>query len=829
MSCTPNRLCMKFLLTIAGILAAQMPLFAQGMLFPTRERPERILPFYIKSQRIQTKIRDSVAETSVEQTFVNATSTEQEGTYLYPLPEGASPTTFSMMVGERTLEPRILRKEEARSIYEGIVRQRRDPALLEYVGRDLVRISVYPIPAHGERVIKMRYTEVLKPENGMRKYAYTLSTSRFGARPVGLTTVSIELHTTNPLKNVFSPSHDVSLRRPDDRSATATWEGSNESSDRDLQLYFSTSDDDIGLSLLTYRTGERDGYFMLLASPRISIPKQKILPKQIVFVLDRTGSMSGEKIQQARKALLFCLNTLRPEDRFNVITFNESPDLFSRNLEPANADNVKRAVKFVENVEASGGTNIDEALRSAMKQLSQERSRQKMIVFLTDGLATVGETNIDTILQHVHQQNEESARLAHVDGARLAGLPKERDDSSGKTRIFSFGVGYDVNVPFLDKLGQQNKGDSDFVKPSEDIEVKVSSFFGKVTSPILTNLQLAFDGADVYDVFPKSYPDLFKGSQLVITGRYRGEGRGTVRLTGLANETRETFKLASNLGDSDNRSNFLPRIWAMRKIGFLVDQVRLSNQPEGKKELIDEIIRLSKDYGIITEYTSFLVDEREGINLGFRDSAGVYKRELSESDSLKLREEVLRRTQQGVNGENVTNQSLRAKAYNGIEKIVERGQASADYKFYNYSEAPLALGAGGFGGRISGGRAGGTGGAIGTGVTMGGMAGMLGRGANRARTEPAQIGAQAIGGKTFYRQKNNLWQDNSYSQDKQKITLIQAYSDAHFALMRAVPNLAAYSSVGDQVLIKLGKNAIQIGKEGKEKLTSAEIRALTAP
>ena len=829
------------LIAILGIalLGSTMRTEAQGFFIPERPipigRPIPIYPIYVKNIHVRTHIKEAIAETTVEQTLVNESGIEQEGTYLYPLPEGATPTAFSMTVGDKTMEPRILHKDEARGIYESIVRRRRDPALLEYVGRDLVRVSVYPIPAHGERLIRMRYTEILKPDNGMRKYAYPLSTSRFASRPMGTMTVDLKIETNSALKNVYSPSHNVSIRRPDERTATLSWEGQNIADDSDLRIFFSTSDDEIGLSLLTYRTGDEGGYFMLLASPRVTIPKNRVIPKQVVFVLDRTGSMSGEKIVQARKSMLFCLNSLHPEDRFSVITFNESPDLFSRKLEPATAENIQKARKFVEGVEASGGTNIDEALRAGLKLLENERGRQKMVVFMTDGLATVGETNVETILQHVRQQNG-TLNLAQGEGVRPVGL---RESDGAGARIFCFGVGYDVNVPFLDRLGQQNKGDSDFVKPAEDIEVKVSSFFSKVSSPILSNLQVNFEGAEVYDVFPKTYPDLFKGSQLVITGRFRGDGRGLVRLSGLANDTKESFKLATNFGGEDNRNAFLPRVWAMRKIGWLVDQVRLSNQPEGKKELLDEIIRLSQTYGIITEYTSFLVDEREGIRLGFRDNAGNLRR-LSEEDRLNLRQEVAKRaTGFGRQGESATNQSLRSKAYNNSDKIIARGQVSGGVDYFSADEKVSAFGTGG--GGAGGGTGGGAGRAGSPGAMMGGMAkqrGGQGRielkalsGMSSSIGDNLRIGAQAVAGKTFYLQKNNQWQDHAYDAKKQKLVSIRAFSDAHFALIRAVPKLSDYSTVGSDVIVTLGKNAVLIteaGKDAKEKLTESEIRDLTA-
>ena len=845
---------------------------AQGILFPERPinvRPGPIpapivQPFYVKNLRVSTVINDAVAETTVEQTFVNSSSVQQEGTYLYPLPEGATPSAFTMTVGDRTLEPKILSHDEAHSIYEGYVRRYKDPALLEYVGRSLVKISVYPIPPQGERTIRMRYTEILKPLGEVRKYSYPLSTSRFGSRPMGTATVSIKLMTSSPIKNVFSPTHDVSVKKSDERTATASWEGVNDVSDRDLTLFYSTSKDDVGLSLLTFKSGDRDGYFMLLAAPRVTVPKDRILAKHVVFVLDRTGSMQGKKIEQARKSMLFCLNNLNTKDRFDVITFNESPDILFPHLVSVTDENVSKARKFVENTEASGGTNIDDALKSAMGLFIDEDTRQNMIVFLTDGLPTVGETNINTILQHFKDLNGD--RLAEIEapGPKLARAGGKKD--AGKhIRLFTFGLGYDVNVPFLDRLADLGRGDADYVKPEEDVEAKVSAFYAKVAAPILGNVKVAFDGADVYDVYPKVFPDLFKGSQLVITGRFRGTGRGTVRLSGLSNGTDETFKMETGFGAGDGSNTFLPRIWATRKLGYLIDQVRLSDNPAGKKEVIDEIVRLSKDYGIITEYTSFLVDENEQIALNLR--AGT----LSDAVNAPIiRNEVARRALAfGTSGEQVTDQSGRAKDLKKTAQSYSRYQSangSVDYFYEGLKtdkEEKLALGRparGNFGGAVAGQQAAGPGSAAGSlgagggGFGGGGRGGALYRQAGRTpggtTVIPSQSGQglgnvrpnysfaqsgndsrnaitlQVVKDRTFYRQSNNLWQDHSYDAKKNHLYQIQAFSDAHFALLKAAPELAAYSSVGDELIVRLGSNAIQIGKAGKEKLTAAELKEI---
>ncbi len=821
--------CLVLMLGLVGQAVAG----AQGLLLPRRHEVRR-QPFYAKNLKINAVIRDAVAETTVEQTFVNTGSVEMEATYLYPIPEGATPTSFSMTVGDKTLEPRLLSHDEARQTYENIVRTRRDPALLEYVGRNLLQVSVYPIPAQGERTITLRYSEILKAENGLRKFAYASSTARFGAKAVGTATARIEIKTTAALKNVYSPTHDLSIHRPDDHTAVASWESNNDASDHDLTLYYSTSDDDVGLSLLTYHTGEKDGYFMLLASPRVSVPKARILPKQVVFVLDRTGSMQGDKIKQARKSLLYCLDSLRPEDRFGLITFNESPDLFTPKMLPATDENIKRAKAFVADIEAAGGTNIDAALGSALSLIKTETGTQKMIVFLTDGLPTIGETNIETILKHVAAQNAPIVERAEAkqDGVQTVGFHQRVGATRAPARIFCFGLGFDVNVPFLDRLANVGRGDADYVKPEEDVEAKVSNFFAKIESPVLSDLRVAFNGAEIYDVFPKTYPDLFKGSQLVVTGRFRGAGAGSVRLTGLTNNAQEHFQLAADFSGEANHAGYVPRIWAARKIGYLADQLRLSEHPENMKEVSEEIVRLSQQYGIITEYTSFLVDDgvtgRPGVGAGirFRSATGALRLDYGGA-------EVQRRANaNGIGGLKATDQSLRAKDLQSADKLASRYQSASGGVVGQYK----ANGPSGPAGVIAAKPAAGNY-RNDSGASLG--AGAYGNRGGRAQKQPGQaieidaqafgasnqIGVQSVGGKTFFLQAG-VWQDQSYDAKKQKITEIQAFSDAHFALMKLVPHLAEYSSVGEDVIVHFGANAIHIGAKGKEKLTEAEGKEL---
>ena len=803
------------LLPLLLLAVTAAPALGQGLIVP--ERPDvRGMPFWVKDIKVSAYITDGVAETAVEQTFVNNTDREQEGTYLFPLPEGASVTSFTLKAGDKVLEGKLMTKDEARRIYESIVRRRQDPALLEYVGRGMFRSSVFPIPARGERTLTIRYAEVLKPQGGARKYSYSLSTGRFASRPAQVSSVHVKLKTTAPLKTVYSPSHDVSIRRTDDHVATASWESRGEFPDRDFTLYYATNGDDVGMTLLLNQPPGHDGYFMLIAAPRYTLPRDRILPKQIVFVLDRTGSMQPNgKMEQAKNALHFCLDNLNSQDRFNVITFNEGADALGRGLIPASLDNVKKAHKFVSDVEPTGGTNINEALSSALTVLRDAEGSHKMVVFLTDGLPTVGETNVETILANVRKLNG-TTRVASTANIGAESL---------KARIFAFGVGYDVNVPFLDRLSAENRGDADYVRPNESIESIVSSFFAKVSSPILTGLKLEFEDAEVYDLYPKTLPDLFKGTQAVITGRFRGDPNGGIKLTATAMDRLQTFRLPTAFAGGATHSQLVARIWATRKIGYLLDQIRLTSN----QEVIDEIVRLSKEYGIITPYTAYLADERQ--------DRGVVRRELGgqtfayEMDAaVQLGAEVAARRDlqalsrnRDVSGEAETLRSLNSKGYQGANRAPSAAQS-----------APPS-------------RAGGLGGGLRdiTAVTQGApgaerknlaldynKADLAARGtsfggANEPGYKQVQATArvQNIAGRTFFK-RGEVWFDNEYKAGR-KVIQIKSLSDAHFQLLAAIPLLNRYAAVGDEVVLNFAKAAVQIGREGKANLTDSELKEIT--
>ncbi len=577
---------------ILALLLSFVPLstaFADGIIIPHPPicepspcpRPVPISQLAIQYHRVDVRIESQVAVTHVDQVFRNDNEWAIEGTYMFPIPEGAAITEFTLWIDGEPVEGEILTKEEARRTYEEIVRTMRDPALLEYIDRGAVQASVFPIPPGGERRIELEYSEILTSEEGLIRYSYPLNTEKFSTEPLEDVVVRVDVVSNEPIRAIYSPSHDIAIERDGEYRFTAGYEDSFVTPDKDFDLFYSVAEDDIGLNLLTYRDpqGEDiDGFFLLMAAPSVDANAQEAIPKDVIVVLDRSGSMDGEKFLQSQEALHYVLNHLNPEDRFNIIAFSTGMKTFSRGLE--GVEQVAEAHRWIDSLAAAGSTDINRALLEA---LDQTRSgRPTIIIFLTDGLPTEGETETEDILDNIRRNAAENVRL------------------------FAFGVGYDVDTFLLDTLAQENRGATNYVTPGEPIDEIISAFYGKVSLPVLTDLELDFGEITTFDRYPEELPDLFAGTQLLIVGRYKNPGYEAVELTGMVNGEKLRFRYPDQRFRSSGGPDFLPRLWATRKIGSLLNKIRLQGPDE---ELVDQIVKLSIRYGIVTPYTSYLVTE----------------------------------------------------------------------------------------------------------------------------------------------------------------------------------------------------------------------------
>lgn len=564
----------------AAVLAIwASPSLATGLLIPTdRSLP----PLGIVYQRVNVALRDQTAVTRVEQEFRNSTPRPLEAEYLFPLPSGAGVKDFAMWVGGQRVKAELVEAAKARQVYEDIVRRLKDPGLLEHMGSNLWRVRVFPVPANGLQKIEISYSEIVKQDSGITEYTYPLKSGNQTCYTEQDFTIRVELQTTAQLKSVYSPTHSVSVSRDGDRRAVVGFEAKNYPLNRDFQLFWTHDAKEVGLSALAYReSGGEPGYAMFMISPSVELANNQRVPRDMIFVVDTSGSMQGEKMEQAKRALEFCVKSLDPSDRFGLISFATTTNQYQPKLLDANKDNIGKAAEWIRGLSAGGGTAIDDALQSALA-LRTGDARNFTVVFLTDGQPTIGETDPKRILDNLQRKNTSS------------------------TRVFVFGVGADVNTHLLDQIADMTRSTSVYVRENENLENKVSSFYAKISRPVLSNLRLSLGKVDIglSEIYPPVLPDLFHGGQLLVLARYTGDGPTTLRLSGKLGDVEKEYVYELNLPREKRDTDFLPGLWARRKVGYLLDQIRLKGE---NKELVDEVVALAKRHGIATPYTSYLV------------------------------------------------------------------------------------------------------------------------------------------------------------------------------------------------------------------------------
>lgn len=580
------------LLMLLSLLLIAPPAHGQAIVVVEQDREQ---PLEVQRRQVDVQIDGQVATTRLEQVIYNPTSQRREATLLLPLPQGAHVRDFKMDVNGEPVEAELLSADEARQIYEDIVRRQRDPALLEYMGQDLLKARIFPIEPRSEQRIELTYTHLLPVEGGLTSYTFPLRACTAGGLTGGDFAMRIDIVGDTELGTVYSPTHKVEIDRDGRRATVGLETGDETAQSRNFELYFAATPDDApaDLRLLTYRdgedpTGREEGFFLLLATPRAIDDDIASLPKDIVFVLDTSGSMAGDKLEQAKRALRFCLANLNNDDRFDVVRFSTAAEPVFGQLVSATDEHRDEAEDFVKQLKPLGGTAIHDALLQSLATFEEADSadRPRFVVFLTDGQPTVDVTAEEQIVDAV-------------------------DSKVDDVRVFCFGIGTDVNTHLLDKITEATRAASEYVLPEEDIELKVSRFYGKIDQPVLTNLKLRSLGDDVrlMDLQPGDLPDLFAGEQLVVFGRYRGTGEATIVLEGDSLNGATVLERRVDLPAKASEHDFIPRLWAMRRVGMLLDALRLRGDND---ELRQEVVQLARAYNIVTPYTAYLIVEDEG-------------------------------------------------------------------------------------------------------------------------------------------------------------------------------------------------------------------------
>ena len=567
------------------------------------------LPVQVWMDHIKVDIVDQVATKTYHCVFKNPNPRAViDGICYMELEPRAQVDGMSVRIDGKKYEAEILNADKAKRVFTDMVKNGGSPALLEYFGNQLIQTKVPRIEPNGTVTVKLQYTTILPARGGLVRLQMLNTNPKALMQKLKSASVAVNINSTRPIKNVYSPTHKIKIVEKPKWDVSVRWKEDDYLPKHPFVLYYQLAEDKVGASLVAHKDKGAPGAFLLMLSPTVgkgqdAVTEADILPKDVVFCVDTSGSMLEQsKLEQARGALEYCVKSLRDGDRFNIVDFSTvARNLSEDGLLEFNDQTKRQALEYVAELHARGGTAILEALETSLKQLklgsyrhgernsgstvSADASRLKMIVFATDGLPTIGETDAAKLLAAVDRENTIDARM------------------------FVFGEGYDVNTSLLDFLALDHRGEADYILPDENIEEKISRFFDRVGSPIMTDLEVDFGGLKVDDVFPRKIADIYKGEQIVILGRYKGGGSRNITVTGNVGGDRKTFtyELDFPKRSEDDKHAFVHRLWAGRKVDFLLSEIRKHDGPP--KELVTEATRLAKRYGIVTPYTSYLMTD----------------------------------------------------------------------------------------------------------------------------------------------------------------------------------------------------------------------------
>lgn len=794
--------------------------FSRGFLVP---KNKQYTPFLIKSHRVEAIIKNGAAKTVIKETFINPYNTDMEGIFVFPLPKGANVSLFRMKMKGKWVSGRVLEKNKARNIYNRIVSQMKDPGLIEYMGNDMFKASVYPIPKNGEMEIEITYTQTTNLTGNVYSYTYPLkgmgklntqriyhycghyyydynrryistgcTTTKKSTQPISTKedfTFTAKIESNIPIKSVYSPSHKLDIIKRE-KKVTIGFEKNKQILNKDIEIYYTVNKKDIGASILAYKPeAEKNGYFMMMISPKSELDKKEIENKNLLLVVDTSGSMSGEKMKYAKKALKYVVGRLNKGDKFNIIRFSSGVDYYKETTVLATEENIKKAVSYINDLYASGGTAIDEALKEALKQA--DTKLPNMIVFMTDGRPTVGETEISEIVKNSVKNNKK------------------------KVKIFSFGIGDDLNAVLIDKISAKNGGVSDYIKPGAEIEAVISAFYDKVAFPVLTNIKLKITGVKTYDLYPYKIDDLFKGEELRVFGRYKLNGKSngktwikrmislynngktaTLTLTGNKKGKKEVYEFNVNFKSFDN-NDFIPNIWATKKVGFLLEEIRLNGE---KKELVAEVKRLATKFAIVTPYTSYLVTETKNRNKNTRrildDEASNKRIKRRRSQSVKSFD--FGGLKGSANGGGGGGRGYGYGKVGSMPRSAEKEEVALDGVAFNATSGKDAV-------RTS----------------------KKLRKMKKSDKVQGNSRKKIIGDKTFVLE-NGIWTDNSMEGKRQKTIAVKLkyMSDLYLKLISKNAKIRKYLSVGKNVILYYSKYKIEVmaNYSGKEILPKSIIK-----
>lgn len=584
-----------------------MPITEGGLIPTDRSLP----PVPLKHTHVRAQIVGPLCAVEVEQQFHNTHTRPIEALYVFPLPENAAVSDLSLTLGDRTITGVIQEREEARREYEEAARQGQGAALLEQARPNLFSIAVANIQPDEHVQVTLRFSDQLDYDDGGYSFVLpTVATPRYTPKdqqeqappdsPL-LPSSSREGHTlavrveidAGKLEAVSSPSHPIDVTEQRGGRAVVTIKQNETLPNKDFVLRYRVTSNTPSATAFTYRPEGQPGTVLLTLTPQGVVESNEIVPRELLFVIDRSGSMSGTAMVQARNALRACLRALNEGDLFNIFPFDNIVEEFAPKSQPFTQESIDRADTYIAGIEARGGTEILGALKHALSH-HVDPERMRVVVFLTDG--SVG--NEDEVL-------------------------RELSRNLGEARVFAFGIGSAVNRFLLNKLAEVGRGSAEYLLPGEEIEEAIQRFQRRTSYPLITDVTIDWGGARVTDLLPAPLPDLYAGQPLVALARFHNAGNSTVRVRGRTRRGafEQSFEVEWPSATPDRSPLWmaLPQVWARTRIDHLMSESRQASSKTSPNR--DEILSLGLTYRLMTPYTSFVAIEERRAEHKDRDKA----------------------------------------------------------------------------------------------------------------------------------------------------------------------------------------------------------------
>ncbi|MFN0110361.1 MAG: TonB family protein [Blastocatellia bacterium] len=570
----------------------------------------------LKHTEVKTEISGSLARTTVTQEFQNPFNDKIEAVYVFPLSVNAAIDDMTMVVGDRIIKGKIKRREEARQIYQAAREAGQIASLLDQERPNIFTQSVANIAPGATVKVTISYVETLKYEDGAYEFVFpmvvgpryipqpstqnsvqgiapdtsqvpssvpdasriTLPITLEGTRAGHDISIEVKLDAGVPIDSLNTKAHEIEEQRVNAHAAIVRLKDQNTIPNKDFVLRFDVAGKKIADAMMTHR-GQSGGFFTLMLQPPERVTVADVSPKEIVFVLDTSGSMNGFPIEKAKEAMTLAIDGMNPQDTFNLITFAGDTHVLFPQPAPATRENLKRAQAFLASRQGSGGTEMMKAIKTALAP-SNSQDHVRIVCFMTDGYVGNDMEIVGEIQKHPN------------------------------ARVFAFGIGDSVNRFLLDKMAEQGRGEVEYVSLQDDGSAAAKRFHERVRNPLLTDIRVEWGGLPVADVYPKRIPDLFSAKPLVLNGRYTHGARGVVRLIGRVGAQTITRDIPVELPESQSEHDVLATLWARTRIDDLMSQdysgIKNGN---AKDEVKEAITQLGLEYRLMTQFTSFIAVE----------------------------------------------------------------------------------------------------------------------------------------------------------------------------------------------------------------------------